>query len=291
MTPEQRVAVVTDSCCSIRPEDELAQKYEVVTIVPVEIKFFENNQYVPYSDFEIPPQEFYQRMRTSEKLPQTSGAITGRTLETSRKLSKETNSIISIHVTSKHSVVWESVVLGKKIAQEEIPELLIEVIDSKQLSLGLWFLVEHAAILSKKGANLEQIKNEVLEMIPKIQLLAVLESLENLKRGGRADELVKAYLASLLSIHPILGVKEGKLEQFARERTVKRAREKMVEMVGDSGKLVKMAVLHTNAPEMAKGMKENLAKTYKGEIPIYEAGPVLGVHAGEGAVGVAFQRA
>lgn len=290
MTPEQKVAVVTDTCGSIRPEHELAKKYEVV-IVPVDVKFFESGRYVSYSDLEITPQEFYQRMRASEKLPQTSGAITGRIVKTFERLSRETDSIISIHVTSKHSVAWESAVLGKKLTQEKIPDLLIEVIDSRHLTLGLWFLVEHAARLSQKGARLEQIKKEIMEMIPKVQLLAVLESLENLKRGGRADHLVKAYLASLLSIYPVLGLKEGRLELFARTRSPEKARKKMVEMVSDSGKLVRMAMLHTNFPEMAKEVKESLQKIYKGEIPIYEAGPALGVHAGEGAVGVVFQRA
>lgn len=290
MSVERKVAVVTDSCCSIRPEDRLVREYEV-TILPVEIKFFENGRFVPYSDFEVTPQEFYQRMAASERLPQTSGAITGGTVEAFKRLSKKTGSIISIHVTSQHSVVFESAVLGKKITQEEIPELLIEVIDSKQISLGLWFLAEHAASLSKKGAGLEQIKDEVLEIIPKVQLLAAFESFENLKRGGRADELMKAYLASILGIYPVLGIKDGKLELFDRTRGPKKARRRMIEMVGDSGELVRMAVIHTNAPEIAEEVKESLAEIYKGEIPIYEAGPVLGVHVGEGGVGVAFQKA
>jgi len=290
MTPQHKVAVVTDSCSSVRPEDELANRYEVV-IIPVDIKFFEGGRYVPYSDLEISPKEFYQRMRASEKLPQTSGAITGRIAKAFERLSTETDSIISIHVTSKHSVAWESALLGKKLAQEKIPGLLIEVIDSKHISFGLWFLVEHAAVLSQKGANLEQIREELLQMIPHIHLLAVLESFENLKRGGRADDLVKAHLASLLSIYPVIGLKGGKLVQFARARSPEKARKKMIEMIGDSGKLVRMAVLHTNIPGMAEEVKASLQKIYKGEIPIYEAGPVLGVHAGEGAVGVAFQTA
>ena len=290
MALEQRVAVVTDTCSSIRPDDELAQKHEVV-IIPVDVKFFEGGQYVPYSDAEISPQEFYERMRASEKLPQTSGAITGRNVKAFERLSRETSSIISIHVTSKHSVAWESAVLGRTLTRERIPELMIEVIDSKHITLGIWFLAEHAAMLSQKGANLEQTKREVVEMIPNVHLLAVLESLENLKRGGRADRLVKAYLASLLSIYPVLGLKDGRLEQFARARSPEKARKKMIEMVGDSGKIVRMAMLHTNVPEMAKEVKESLQKIYQGEIPIYEAGPALGVHAGEGAVGVAFQTA
>ena len=119
MTSVQRVAVVTDTCSSIRPDDELAQEHEVV-VIPVDVKFFEGGRYVSYSDVDITPQEFYERMRASEKLPQTSGAITGRIVKAFERLSRETRSIISIHVTSKHSVAWESAVLGKKLTQEKM---------------------------------------------------------------------------------------------------------------------------------------------------------------------------
>ncbi|KPJ70273.1 hypothetical protein AMJ51_02400 [Microgenomates bacterium DG_75] len=289
MTPE-KVEVVTDSGTSIRPEAKEAKEAKV-TIIPLEVKFYENGKFVPYYDLDVSPDEFYRKMLKGEKLPQTSGNVTGKMIETYKKISQKTDSIISIHITSKHSVAWESAVLSARLAQEEIPkEVFIEVIDSKQISLGTWYLTEHAAKLSQKGVDLEQIKEEVLEMIPKIQLLAVLESFENLKKGGRADDIVKAYLASLLQIYPIIGLKEGKLVQFDRARSPKKARGRMVEMVGDSGKLVRMAVLHTRVPELAREVKENLAEIYEGEIPIYEAGPVLGVHAGEGAVGIVFQK-
>ena len=291
MNPERKVAVVTDSGASIRPEDRQAKENNV-TVIPLDLEFFENGQYVSYSDLEVSSEEFYQRMREGKKLPQTSGAISGRILETFNQLSEKAQSIISIHITSKHSVVWESAVLGKKLfeadAKKDTP---IEVVDSNQVSLATWFPVEDAAHLSEKGATLEQIMDELKEKMPKISLYTVLESFENLKHGGRAKELVKGYLASLLSIYPVLTFVEGKLTQCGRARTAQKAREKMVEMVADAGKLVKLAVLHTNAPETAKNIKEALSKVYKGTIPIHEAGPVLAVHAGEGAVGVAFQRA
>lgn len=291
MSIERTVAVVTDSGSSMRPEDKKVQELGV-TIVPLEIRFYENGQYVPYADLNITPEEFYQRMRQSEKLPQTSGAVVGRIAETYKRLSKETNSAISIHITSKHSVAWESAVAGAKIAQEEIPgALAIEVIDSRQLSLGTWLLTERAALLSQKGASLEQIKAEVLAMSPQVQLLVVLETFENLKKGGRANDVVQAYFASLLRIYPILGLQEGKLARLETTRSARKSRGRMVEMVGDSGKLVKVELLHTNAPEVAGEIKEALGKIYQGEIPVHDAGPVLGVHAGEGAVGVVFQKA
>lgn len=291
MNPERKVAVVTDSGSSIRPESPKAKKLGV-TVVPLEVSFYEKGQYVPYSDADITPQEFYRRMREGERLPQTSGAIPGRIFETFKQLSEKAQSIISIHITSKHSVVWESAVLGKKLFQEDAEKAFpIGIVDTKQVSLATWFPVVDAAHLSKKGATLEQIMEELKERIPKVSLYTVLESFENLKHGGRAKELVKGYLASIFSIYPVLTFVEGKLTQCGRARTAQKAREEMIEMVADAGKLVKLAVIHTNALETAKNVKEVLSKVYQGTIPIHEAGPVLAVHAGERAVGVAFQRA
>lgn len=291
MNPERKVAVVTDTGTSIKPESQEAKELKV-TVVPLEIMFYEKGQYVPYSDADITPQEFYQRMREGEKLLQTSGAISGRIRETFTQLSEKAQSIVSIHITSKHSVVWESAILGKNLFQADAEKAFpIEIVDSKQVSLATWFPVEDAAHLSEKGATLEQIMEELKERIPKISLYTVLESFENLKHGGRAKELVKGYLASILSIYPVLTFVEGTLTQCGRARTAQKARERMIEMVGDAGKLVKLAIIHTNATNVAEGVREALGKIYKGNIPIYEAGPVLAVHAGEGAVGVAFQKA
>jgi len=285
---ENKVAVIVDSGSSMRPEYETVQKLGI-TVVPLDIKFYEDAEYVP--DLAFTPEEFYQRMRKSKQIPVTSGAIPGRIAEIYKKLANETDSVISIHITSELSVSWASAVRGKD--QEGIPETLaIEVIDSRHLSLGTGFLALQAAWLSQKGANLEQIKEEVLAMIPQVQLRVVLETFENLKKGGRAKEVIEAHAASILHISPILGVREGKLAQMGMTRGVKKSRERMVEMVGDSGKLVRLGILHTNVPEKAEEVKEALSKKiYRGEIPVYDAGPVLGVHAGEGAVGVVFQKA
>jgi DegV family protein with EDD domain len=163
------------------------------------------------------------------------------------------------------------------------------VADSKQLSIGQWWVAKHAAWVAKKGARLKQVVEEVSELIPKIHLLAVLETFENLKKGGRADQ-IKGILASMLStisIHPILGLKDGKLDLFGRARNASKARARIVEMVGDMGDLAKVAVIHTNAPVLAEEVKSSLTRIFQGMIPKVDAGPALATHAGEKAVGIA----
>lgn len=263
-----------------------------ITIVPLEVSFWEKDQYVPYSDSDISPADFYQRMRGSQKLPQTSGAVLGRLTETFKRLTAQGKEIFSVHITSRHSVAWESAVLARNTVWEETKEKKpIEVIDSQKVSLATWFPAHLASELSQKGVALQQIKDEVMEAIAKTQLFVTLETFENLIKGGRAEEIVKAVLASMLSIYPILGFADGKLKDFAKARTAQKARETMIEMVGDAGKLVRLAVVHTNAAGVAQKIKAALGKIYQGNIPIYEAGPALAVHAGEGAIGIAFQKA
>jgi DegV family protein with EDD domain len=296
MNPETRVAVVTDSGCSIRPDYPEAKNLGVM-VVPLELKLWENGNYVPYPDTAITPEELYQRMREQPKnLPQTSGSIQGPLIETFKRLSDEKKPIVSIHVTSKHSGAYNSAITAKDIVYENAKNegkepVPIEVIDSKLVTLAMWFPVQLAGELAKKGATVEQIKNEVLDVIPKTHLYFILQTFENLKHGGRAKQIVQAYAASLLRIVPVMGLKDGELTDFARVRTDKKAKDRMIEMVGDAGKLLNVAVVHTNALDIAQTMRNDLRKIYKGDISIYEAQAVLGVHAAEGGVGIAFQTA
>lgn len=298
MTSHERVAVVTDSGCSIPPGSPEAKELGI-TIVPLEVRLWDEkkDQYISYPDTEIKPDEFYYRMRTTKKMPQTSGAVVGQLSKVFGNLlqSDTVDSIFSIHLTSEHSGAWASANLAKTIALEETPNSArddkpIEIIDSKLITLAMWFLAEQAGELSQKGATLTQIKNEILESISKTHLFVTLETFDNLRRGGRAGEVTQAVLASMLSIHPIIGLDDGKLKKVGVSRSVQGARNKMVEMVGDAGKLKKVAVIHTNTIDVAQNIKDALGKMYTdGLIPIYEAGPALSVHAGPGAVGIAFQ--
>ena len=278
----------------MRPDSPEAKELEV-TVVPLEIKFWENGQFVPYADSDISNEDFYRRMKSADKLPQTSGIITGRLTETFRKLRDKAESIISIHITSKESGVWNSAVLAKNIVQEEPgPKTEFEIIDTGSVSLTSWFPVEAAAEAARKGATLKAVKEEATEVANKSHLFVTLETLENLKYGGRGKEIWQAKFAIAISIFPVVGFKDGKLKNFAMARPkAENARQKMLEMLGDEGELVRLAVVHTNAPVLAVRIREEVIKRkiFGGIIPIYEAGPVLGVHAGEGAVGFAFQKA
>lgn len=290
MSQEGRVAVVTDSVSSMRPEYPVVQKLGI-DVLPVEIVFSEGNKLSVYSDFDITPSELYRRMRGSKQLPSTSGSITRVAIEAYRRLACETDSIISIHATARHSAAYDSAVNAARHVREEKPGLSIEVIDSQSISLGMWFLAEQAAGLAQQGAYLEEIKEQVLATVPKIGFLLTLATLDNAIKGGRVHFLA-GYLATLLKIKPILGIIDGELKEVGRARTLAKAREEMINRVKcEKGQVVKMAVVHTNDLKAAEEVKQELAGFYAEEISVYEAGAALGVHGGEGAVAVIFQKA
>lgn len=289
MGVEDRVAVVTDTGSSIFPEETRAQELNV-QFLPLHITFYDAQGKNPIAlkDTDFTVEEFYQRMAGSPKLPATSGAVYPQALELYRRLATDNDSIMSVHLTGRHSAIVDNAILASREIMGEIPGLTIEVVDSKNLSIGTWLMVEKAAELAREGADLPTIKGEVLEMVPKVHTLAVLSTLDNAVKGGRIPRL-KAMAASMLHVYPIIGTVDGGLEVLQQVRTLGKARQALADKIFDRQEpVVKLAVLHTHAPDLASELKEMLAESYSGDIEIFEAGPVLAVHASERAVGVSF---
>lgn len=297
MATEKRVMVVTDTGCSFRPGDPEVESCGI-TLIPLQLSIIEDGQWRTKQELELTTEQFYKTMERminqDNELPKTSGLSPGVARDIYLNLfeREDIEAIYSTHVTKAHSQAWDSAWVGAKDASTMAgKELPITVADSKHLSIGQWWVAKHAAWIAQKGANIRQIMEEVSEIIPKIQLLVVLETFENLKKGGRAEQ-IKGLFASMLSaisIHPILGLKDGKLDLFGKARNASKARARIVEMVGDTGELVNLGVIHTNARELAEEVKNSLDKTFKGMIPIVDAGPALATHAGEKAVAIVSQ--
>jgi DegV family protein with EDD domain len=288
MSVENKVAVITDTGSSIHEGSPLAKEFDIVS-VPLDVKFLENNSWVSYKDTDLTPDEFYNKMRQSKILPQTSGAITGRLLSHYEAFAKEDRPVISIHITSRHSNVWESAVLGSKMTLEKYPHLLIEVVDSKNVSLGTWFLVEMAAKLANEGYPLKDINKIILETVSKIKLTASLSTFENVVKGGRLPP-VAGFIGTNLQLRPIIGIVDGEIKFQGITRTSKNAQRELISRFENTkGEIVKLAVIHTNFEEGAELLRQSLRQYFSGEIGIYEAGPVLGVHAGEKSLAIITQ--
>jgi len=154
------------------------------------------------------------------------------------------------------------------------------------------FIVLAAAKAAQAGVTLAEVVEAAKAIIPRVNLLAVLETLEYAHRSGRIPAIA-ALAGSLLRINPVLEVKDGRITIFARVRTKRKALERMIEeakkRVGDS--LMHVAILHGDALEEAKRLRERTTTQFNcAELHIAEIPAVLGVHAGPGALGLAFYK-
>ncbi|MFQ6057860.1 MAG: DegV family protein [Anaerolineae bacterium] len=273
----EKVRVVTDSLANI--PSEIVQELGI-TVVPTNVHF---GQEVYRDGIDLTSEEFYAKLTQSETLPTTSQPSVGAFEEVYRRLGRETKQIISLHIPAAVSGTLNSAYT----AAQALPELEIAIIDSTQISMALGWLVIAAARAAHQGKGLDEIVALAQEMIPRLRLLAVLDTLEYAHRGGRIGK-AQALMGTLLQVKPILQVLDSEVLPVENVRTKRKALQRLVEMIAHMAPLEEAAIIHTHDPGLAQRVREMLAPIHPVDrIPIAEAGPVLGAHAGPGAVGVA----
>jgi DegV family protein with EDD domain len=270
------VKIVTDSAADIPPE--LAQELDI-TVVPLTVLFGEAN----YRDgVEIDADQFYSMLATSDVFPTTSAPAVAEFQTVYDRLLEEADAIVSIHVPAKLSGTINAALSAKGALTKPVR---IEIVDSQTVSLGLGMIAIVAARAAKAGAGLNEVVRIASDAVPNVSLYFALETLEYLKRGGRIGR-AQAFLGSLLSVRPVLAVRDGEVHPVARERTRARAVEHIVGLLGERKHATDIAIVHANTPDEADHLQQRLksmfptANIYSGRIS-----PVLGAHAGPGVIG------
>jgi len=173
-----------------------------------------------------------------------------------------------------------------RAAAQETLSAVIHVIDGGQLSLGTGFLVERAAELAAKGSPMDEIIEALNSQMRRTHVFAALDTLEFLKRSGRMNRWV-SNLGSLLQIKPILTMHDGKPGN-ERVRTREKAMQKVVEMLTAVGRIERVALVHTHAPQRIAELKQMAAHLLpKADLMTQDITPVIGAHIGPGAAGFA----
>jgi DegV family protein with EDD domain len=272
------VKVVVDSTSDIPAP--LAKEWDI-TIVPTYVVFGGKS----YRDrLDISEDEVYARLDHDSVFPTTSVPSPQDFADVYNKLADETNEIISIHLTSKESGVYNSALLGKGLVSKKCH---IEVIDSLSVAMSCGILAIAAAREAKTGASLEKVAELVRESIPRMHLLMVLDTLKYVVRGGRVG---KGYglLGSVLRVKPLLTIRDGKLMLAGVVRTRAKAINRLYDFVEEFPQVSEIAVSYTTSNEEAEALAERIKSSHP-DIPLYltRVGPVLGTHAGPGAMGVA----
>ena len=163
----------------------------------------------------------------------------------------------------------------------------IEIVDSRTVSMGLGSIVLAAAEAARDGADAATIAATARDMASRTRVHAALDTLENLKKGGRIGGAA-SLVGSLLSIKPMIEVREGVVEPNGRQRTRARALTFLVDTVANAGEIERLCVMHAQCDDLPDFM-ERLKGIYDGDIVVGDIGAIIGAHAGTGVIGVTFQ--
>ncbi len=272
------VKILTDSLADIPPEirQELG-----ISQVPLIVRFGDQQ----FRDrIDLMPPEFYRRLTSSSILPTTSQPAVGVFEEIYGELAKQTDQILAIHTVGSLSGIYNA----SCAAAQNMRGVRIELIDSTQVSMSLGWLVILSAQAAREGRSLDEIKALVLDAMPRVHVIAMLNTLEYAQRGGRLGKGA-ALVGTLLNVKPLISLRNGEVIPVENVRTQKRALQRLVEIALASGSIAEISVIHAAGEEQAAIVKQSLSASFPAErILMTETGPVLGTHVGPGAVGIAW---
>src|SRR5437660_4223936 len=273
------VRIVTDSTSDIPLEKARALG---IKIVPLTV-FFGEQAYL--DGIELDNAAFYSKLRTSKQSPRTSQPPPAAFQEAYTRLINEgADGILSVHLSSKLSGTYQSACTGRDALPDDMKKIPIEVIDSQSISVGMSYPVMEATKIAQSGADLEELKAHLLDQLSRTRILAVLDTLEFVKRGGRIGG-ARALLGNMLSFKPIISLKDGEVIPLEQPRTRNKAYARIAQLVSEMGPMEYLAIAEAD-DEVGQQLAEALRSVYQGEIPIYKLGGVLGTHTGPGTAAV-----
>jgi len=272
------VRIVTDSVADLPPQTvrELG-----ITVIPLYVHFGK----MAYRDgIDLTPGTFYEYLTNARTLPTTSVPSLGEFAEGYDKLAEDADDIVVITVTSKLSATYEvasqAVTLMKKNCR-------VRVIDSTLAIMAQGFVVVRAAEAAQAGANLEEIEELVNDSIPRADMRAAFSTLKYLARGGRIGK-AQALLGSMLNVNPVIGLKDGEVFPFGRERSRAKAIQYLCDYARSYTSIEKMAVEYAGSPDEAEILIGHLSSFFPREqIYISQSSPVIGTHTGPSLLVVA----
>jgi DegV family protein with EDD domain len=280
------IKIITDSSSDL-PKD-LQEKYDI-EIVPLNIQF--GDQHFK-AGVDLTNETFYQMMRESKDLPKSACPAPYDFFETFKKTSVE-DELIVLTISKALSGTYESAVLGMNMILEEQPSRKIKVIDSSNGSPGMVVLLLQAARDIEEGKSFNEVVSAIENTVPKVNTFILLETLENVIKGGRLDRF-KGAIANVLNIKISLRVDlEGKIEVFEKVRGEKKAIRQFIDAIGEYTKEFEEKIVslsHSNCEEKGRAVLTEIMQRYPFKEGILtEMGPLIGTYAGEGGLVVSFQ--
>ncbi|WP_454844623.1 DegV family protein [Priestia megaterium] len=272
-----KIKVVTDSTIDLTLEE--AEKYGI-EMIPLCINI-DNETYL--DRVELTPADFIEKMKNSKELPKSSQPAIGSFVEVYERLVSEGYDVISIHMTGGMS---GTVRAAESAAQ--IVEGNITVVDSMYITKALSFQVFEAVKMIEDGHTVEEIVSRLEEVRQNTNLFVVVDTLENLVKGGRIGR-GKGLIGSLLNIKPIASLADGVYTPVAKVRSHSQIVKFLTKQFEEhtEGKSIKgVGLVHADGFGLASKLKESIVKA-RGytQFSIEDTTPIISTHTGIGAIG------
>jgi DegV family protein with EDD domain len=273
------IHVVTDSSCDLTADD--LDQFEI-EIVPLSIRFG-GEEFTDGLDLTVA--DFYDRMARSDELPQTSCPSPGAFEHAFKRASEAgADAVVCLNISSDLSNTLQSAQTASDAVAGQIP---VHVIDSRSVSSGLGTLVLEAARAASGAGDVEAVVGRVRSLIPRTHVFAALNTLENLKKGGRIGG-AKAMLGSMLSIKPVIDISGGVVQEAGKPRTRKKAMHMLYEQMIKAGSIKHIAVMHGGAPDIDEFVDLIAPRFPRESLRLGQLGAIIGAHGGAEIIGVSW---
>jgi DegV family protein with EDD domain len=272
-----KIKIVTDSTVDL--SDEELKTYDV-HVVPLSIMIDEE---LFLDRVNITPSQFMEKMKSSKELPKSSQPSVGEFCKVYEHYGDDGYEILSIHMTGGMSGTVGSAETAAGMVQAHV-----KVIDSRFISKALSFQVIEAAIMAKQGKSMDEIVARLEEVRQQTQLFVVVNTLENLVKGGRIGK-GKAMIGSLLNIKPIASLEGGVYTPVSKARSHSQVIKFLAQRFAEdaNGKVIKgVGLVHADGNILAEKLKAAIIEmTGYEDIHIRDTTPIVSTHTGPGAIG------
>lgn len=277
------VKIVTDSSADL-PRD-VAEQYGI-SVIPQKIIFGTEQL---RGGVDITADEFYRRVSGSPTMPTTSQASPGEFKDLYESIADGADGIVSVHVSSEVSGTVNSAQSG---ANEANIACSVEVVDSRQASMGTGHVAIAAAKAARAGGDLQQVVAAANSAVSRCETYVLLDTLEYLQKGGRIGK-ARAMVATLLSVKPMIILRDGLVDELCRERSHRKGVARLRRVTDGFAPLDEMCVMYTTTPDEARVFSEQLQGLLpEGKRPLLaQIGPAVGTYTGPSALGVSLLRA
>jgi DegV family protein with EDD domain len=274
------VQIVTDSSCDL-PEDLITQFG--IGIVPLKIRFGQT-EFV--DRLELTTDQFWEKCRETDELPSTAAPAPGAFIaEFQRAADEGAPGVVAIVLSGELSATIEA---AQQAAREVEGKIDVRVVDSRTVTLGLGAVVVAAAQAAKSGATVDEVSDIAADSAARTHVHAALDTLENLRKGGRIGA-AGSLLGSMLSIKPLIEVRDGVVEPAGKQRTRTKALNYLVKVVEEHAQQIESIYVTHAACDDVDSFVERIQSLVQTDVLVGQIGPVVGAHAGIGTIGVAFQ--